>query len=331
MNVMQDKKTTTAIILNPMARDWEARKKWPVLERILVSYSINFEKFETSPNMDVVLAVKEIAEAGFGRIVGAGGDGTQNAVVNGIMRADVEIRPEYAVFPFGTANNIGKSFNIEVNNWAKKDLESCVRALVAGTRYNLDLGLVNGDRYFADSFTLGFDAVVLKDRNATRHKRIIMNKGVESYVPSLFKSFLGQYKRPTLSMIVDGVKFEDSKLFNFVMKCVQVYAGNFILSENIRGNDGILDAFLYTNAEAYTSEIGTHVLKKMLQIDPTGISTDLVDLAVQNSEHLRGRSYEIRLSAKTPSQIDGEEYHEGKEFKIECAKHALTLIVPYER
>ena len=299
-------------------------------DKILQEHGIKFDKFETETGGNIVQTVKEISEAGYGRIVGAGGDGTQNAVINGIMKAEVEARPEYGILPFGTANDIGKSFNLTVHGWTERELHECARALVSGTRYNLDLGLVNGQRYFANSLTVGFDAVVLKDRNATRHARMMMSKGIESYVPSLFKSFLSQYKRPNASVSVDGEEFHNTKLFNLVVKNSRVYAGSFILDESIRGNDGLLDAFLYLNAEAYTSEIGTQVLKMLLRLDLTGISADLVDLAVHNGDHKKGRDIEIHIDREIPSLIDGEEYLENNHFNIECIKHALQLIIPYE-
>ncbi len=328
---MSVKKEITAIVLNPEARDGQAGNNWPWVDKVLREHGIRFDTFETNSDGNIVKAVKEIAESGYGRIVGAGGDGTQNAVINGIMQADVDERPEYGILPFGTANDIGKSFHLTMPGWTERGLEACVRALVAGTRYNLDLGLVNGERYFANSFTAGFDAVVLKDRNTTRHTRMVMNKGIESYVPSMFKSFLGRYKPPKARISVDGEEFKNAKLFNLVVKDAMVYAGNFVLSDNIRGNDGFLDVFLYASSEAYTSEIGTHVLKAFLKLDPTGLSSDFIDLAVQNSRHKRGTAIDIQIDRKLESQIDGEEYRKDNHFTIECARHALTLIVLYER
>jgi diacylglycerol kinase (ATP) len=328
---MSANKQTTAIVLNPMARDGEAKKKWPLVENVLRAHGIKFDLFETRNDGNIVETVKEIAEDGYARIVAAGGDGTQNAVVNGLMAVASEVRPEYGLLPFGTANNIGKSFDLVVPVWSERALDRCARALVAGTRYHFDLGLVNGERYFASDFTIGFDAVVLGDRNANRDARKVMRNGIESYLPSLFKTFLGRYKRPRARAIVDGAALKGAKLFNLVVKNAMVYAGSFILSRDIRGNDGLLDVFLYTNAEAYTSELGTHVLKMVLKLDPTGLSANVVDLAVQNSEYKKGRVIEVRTDRKIASQVDGEEYRKENKFVVECERRALTLIVPYER
>jgi diacylglycerol kinase family enzyme len=190
-------KEMTAIVLNPEAGDGQAGNNWPWAEKILRQHGIRFDTFETDNGENIVRSVKEIAEAGYGRIVGAGGDGTQNAVINGIMKAAVDERPEYGILPLGTANDIGKSF-------------------------------------------------------------------------------------------------------------------------------------LYTRSEAYTSEIGTHALKALLKLDPTGLSTDFINLAVQNSHSKKGTAIEIQLDRNVESQIDGEEYRKGNHFLVECVRHALTLITPHE-
>ena len=130
---------------------------------------------------------------------------------------------------------------------------------------------------------------------------------------------------------MDGEEFKSAKMFNLIVKDSRVYAGSFILDDSIRGNDGFLDVFLYTNSEAYTSEIGTHVLKVLLKLDPTGLSADFVNLAVQNSHFKKGSAIEVSIDRNVESQIDGEEYLKGNHFLVDCVKHALTLIVPYER
>lgn len=297
---MNAKKKNTAILFNPKARDGQAGDKWPWVGKILREHGIDFDKFETAGDENIVQTVKELAEAGYGRIVGGGGHGTQNAVINGIMKAEVGKRPEYGILPFGTTNDIGKPFNLSVPDWTERDIRMFARALVSGARYNLDLGFVNRQRYFVNSFTVGFDAVVLEDRNATRHARLMMSKLIESRGPSLIKSFLGRYERPSARISVDGVEFKNTSLFNLVIKNSKVYAGNFILDERIRGNDGLLDAFLYSNADAH------------------------------NGDHKKGRGIEIHIDRKIPSLVDGEEYLEEDAFIVECVGHALQLIVPCE-
>lgn len=70
---MSLKKEITAIVLNPEARDGQAGKNWPWVEKTLREHGIRFDTFETQNDGNIVRSVKEIAEAGYGRIVGAGG------------------------------------------------------------------------------------------------------------------------------------------------------------------------------------------------------------------------------------------------------------------
>ncbi|MFH1436800.1 MAG: diacylglycerol kinase family protein, partial [Pseudomonadota bacterium] len=150
-------KIDTAIIMNPSAHDWEAGKKWPAMIQLLKKYGIAYRLIETRPDAKTVQMAKEAAQKGYRRVVAVGGDGTINEVFNGIMKSGVRRRPKVALVPFGTANDISKSFKIRV-----EDLDECIRTLVDGLDYPLDLGLVDGERYFADAFTIGYDASVLK-------------------------------------------------------------------------------------------------------------------------------------------------------------------------
>jgi len=313
----------TAIIINPSAHDWLAQERWSELALLLEKYDIAHVRVDTRPEAGTVALVRETVEKGFGRIVAVGGDGTINEVINGIMSARVERRPRLALVPFGTANDIAKSFNIAVG-----DLEACVRAMVEGLDYPLDLGHVDGRRYFADAFTVGFDARVLEHRNLTRGHRLMLRKGIGSYIPSLVKEFLF-HKKMFGDIIIDGERLQ-GKLYNLIVKNSRVYAGSFVLNKRIRGNDGKLDVFLFRKGMEYWSEVGTQITKQVSQVtDPSGISGEIMDMVIKNYEDFQARSIEIRLSEEMAAQIDGEEYEASDNFTINCIKGALTLQVPF--
>ena len=329
-----NKQNTTAIILNPAARDWKAKKNWPFIEKTLRQHNINFEKFDTvADNKETVETVSQITEQGYGRIVAVGGDGTQNLIINGIMKADLapEQRPEYALFPCGTANDIGGSFDIRMPKFSKKEIVECIQTLTRGTLYNLDLGLINNQTYFADSFGIGFDASVLEHRNRTRKERMIFRQGKQSYAPSIVNELAGNYTRPKAELIIGGKKTK-TKIFNLVINNVQIYAGRFILHPDIRANDGLLDLNNYSNNQTYLSEMGTQGIEGILElIDPTKLTKKAVRMAIENSRHYQAKTIDISLSKPTTTQVDGEEYEIGDEFKVECVKHALKLVINYER
>ena len=335
-------KQKTAIVMNPSANDWEAKKRWPTMANLLKKHEIDFDLVETRKDRGTISLTQEITEKGYGRVVAVGGDGTINEVLNGIMKADVPEKPKLGLIPFGTANDVCKSFNI----WGM-NIENHVRNLVDGLEYPLDLGLVNGERYFADCFSVGFEASVLKDRNLTRGRRLLMSKGFQSYVPSAIKE-LAFYRKAKAAIELDGKEI-NKKIYSLIVKNSRVYAGSFILNERIRGNDGKLDLFFFKDGVQFWQKFGTQIAKKVAQIaypsqistnipqiakyiskkaDPTGIATNIVDIIIENYEDHQAERIKISLSNKVDSQIDGEEYGVQKEYTIECVKHALNTACP---
>jgi len=313
----------TAIIMNPSANDWEAKKKWPSMVDLLKKQKIKYDLVETQPDRPTVEITKEVTEQGYKRIIAVGGDGTINEVLNGIMKAKVSKRPKLALFPFGTANDVSKSFNIIVGN-----LEDMVGTLVDGLDYPLDLGLVNEDIYFADCFSIGFEATVLKDRNLTREDRLIMSKGFESYVPSAIKKFLF-HKTQSASIDIDETNLKQP-IYSLIVKNTRVYVGAFILNERIRGNDGKLDVFLFQDAIQFWAEFGTQITKQVsTRTDITGISKNIVDIVIKNYKDFQAKNIEINLSDKMDSQLDGEQFKTDSHFMVECIPKAITLQVPY--
>jgi len=311
------------IIMNPSAHDWEAGEQWPALTSLLGACGVDFDLLETGPGLNATALAQQAAETGYGRVVAVGGDGTVHEVINGLMRARVPRRPTLALIPFGTANDISKSFNI-----TSYDLEETVRTISEGLDYPLDLGLLDGERYFADAFTIGYDADVLKDRNAMRAKRHLFKRGIESYLPSMAKEALF-YAKATADIDVDGRAMR-AKIYNLVVKNTRMYAGSFVLNSRIRGNDGKLDVFLFEQGQQYWSEIGTQLTKKVTVVaDPTGFSGELMDIIVRNYRDFQARSVGITLSRPTSSQVDGEQYRTADRFTVTCIKGALTLKVPY--
>ena len=73
-------------------------------------------------------------------IVGAGGDGTINEVVNGV--APLEKRPRLAVIPAGTTNDFARALKIPRDN-----LVDAAKVILAGKTQKMDIGRA-GTQYF---------------------------------------------------------------------------------------------------------------------------------------------------------------------------------------
>lgn len=87
-------------------------------------------------------------------IVAAGGDGTLNEVVNGILEADPHPRVAVAILPMGTANDFATSVGLVDLTPA-----SCLKLAAGGTIHPIDVGQLNG-RFFINVASGGFGAEV---------------------------------------------------------------------------------------------------------------------------------------------------------------------------
>ncbi|PKN96323.1 MAG: hypothetical protein CVU43_21320 [Chloroflexi bacterium HGW-Chloroflexi-5] len=78
--------TRYKIILNPTAGKGNGLKVRPDIEAALKKYNLDFDVDLTGyPEHATELAIKA-AEEGFDVVVAAGGDGTANEVINGLMK-----------------------------------------------------------------------------------------------------------------------------------------------------------------------------------------------------------------------------------------------------
>src|SRR5699024_12171008 len=80
-----------------------------------------------------------VAENHYDLVVGAGGDGTINEVINGIAKK--EYRPGLGVIPVGTMNDFARALLIP------REVKKAVDIIVNGQTKQLDIGKVN-DHYF---------------------------------------------------------------------------------------------------------------------------------------------------------------------------------------
>jgi diacylglycerol kinase (ATP) len=78
-------------------------------------------------------------------VVAVGGDGTINIVVNALMRSGMYARVPLGLIPYGTGNNLVRSYSLA------RDHEKALVIIRDGHMINLDIGLINRQRYFVNA------------------------------------------------------------------------------------------------------------------------------------------------------------------------------------
>ena len=227
------------IIYNLAAGKGLAEKKLPEVRSLLDQAGFEYDLVTTSQPGDAILLARQAAEVGIKLVIAAGGDGTVNEVVNGLMQANLngKDRPTLGVLPVGRGNDFAFGVGIPLTT------ADAVKALAQDQHRNIDLGhFTGGDypqgRYFANGVGLGFDTVV--GFEAAKIKRL---QGAASYLVALVKTIFLYSKAPIYEIEMDGETIRQPFLMVSIMNGRRM-GGMFYMAPNSDPTDAILDLCL---------------------------------------------------------------------------------------
>ena len=154
----------TVVVVNPQSQGGRLGKRWPDLADTLAR-EFPFDDVQTSGPGDATRLVHEALAAGAQRIVGIGGDGTVNEVVNGFFdEAGAPLAPDasFALIPYGTGGDFRRTLGLPT------DLGEAARVIAADKRTRYDVGRLEltrrdgtrGLRMFANIASFGVSGVV---------------------------------------------------------------------------------------------------------------------------------------------------------------------------
>lgn len=141
------------IILNPYAARWTAGERQAEVEQALHTAGVDFELVVTEAPQHGRALAAEAVRAGFSPIISAGGDGSINEVVNGMLDAADASLPPFGVMPLGTANDMPVNVGIPLN------LDQAAQAIAAGHTRPIDLCQVN-ERFFINNAGIGLEPYI---------------------------------------------------------------------------------------------------------------------------------------------------------------------------
>jgi diacylglycerol kinase (ATP) len=260
------------VILNPSAQSEKAKRSVELIrglsDRLEIVESFSFEQ------------ANELAKAavvdGRPAVVAAGGDGTVNAVISGLVGSAVTL----GVFPTGTMNLFARELDLPMN-----DLRACWGVIEAGATRDVDLFSANG-QVFVQLAGVGFDAQIIEKTSWERKKKF----GPLSYVMSGL-SVAGK-KAPQLRVIpADGEVVEGA--FALIGNG-GLYGPACKLFRRASNTDGLLDVIVFekqglVDIFRYLSGIGLGRVEKM-----KGVT------------YLQSRSLRVESEAAVPVEVDGE-------------------------
>lgn len=302
--------TRYKIILNPTAGKGNGLKVRPEIEKILTKYGLDFEVDQTGyPEHATELAFKAAAE-GFEVIVAAGGDGTTNEVLNGLMKYKQTGKPcpIMAVLPVGRGNDF--AFGVGIPAGLQESCDLLASKLIR----KIDIGKVTGGDhpeglYFGNGVGIGFDAVV--GFVAAKGKLT----GMLSYLVAAVKTIFIYFKPPMLEISMENKTFQMPTLMVSIMNGRRM-GGGFMMAPNAKPNDGTFDLLLVR--EVPQSKMVGIMLKIMK-------GTQASDPAVSTAQ--AKKVFVKAVNGVIPAHADGVTVCEtGKELTVEILPAELEII-----
>jgi diacylglycerol kinase (ATP) len=283
------------IIFNPAA-GWRRRQRLaPVLRRLREhGCAVDLRETQTPGNAERFAA--EVEPATFDAVVAAGGDGTVNETINGLVRSGLPL----AVIPLGTANVPAAEIGL------RTDPASLARCAAFGRPRPITLGVANGRRFILMAGA-GLDAHVVAGVSVPMKRRL----GKGAYVLSTLHQLL-VFPFPSYEVLIDNTAQHAASV---IVANWRYYGGRFVCAPDASLESDTLQVCLFPQsgrlaAIGYALALFTGRLPKL--------STYRV---------IQARRIEIRGRPGEPLQGDGDIIG-ALDVAIEVLPNALDLIYP---
>lgn len=238
-------------------------------------------------------------DSSYHHILGAGGDGTINQIINIMKKKNLDI--PLAILPVGTANDFAKYIGMPA------DIGSACDKILAGKIQEIDLGKAN-DKYFINVFSFGLFTDV-SHKTPTHLKNTI---GKLAYYLNGIKE-LPSFKKLDIRVTSDEFFYEGNALIFFTFNGRT--AGNINISYKSEINDGLLDVII-VKGENIRSTLSS--LLAFLKLEHLEKPKDII--------HFTTSDFTVEYSdSSLESDIDGE-LGPTSPIHISCIENGLKMI-----
>jgi len=214
-----------AIIHNPAAGKGKKEKKdIEFMKKCLGELNVSYKLFETEYGKHAIELGSNLAKDGY-RVIGAGGDGTCNEVMNGVITSNTNTLCGF--IPMGSGNDIPAAIGI------LPDIKRACEIIADGNTSKADIGFAQTDtgiqRYFLGIGSQGFDSDVTRRFNEAKRGK--------SYVTQTFKALL-PWKNKQIKVTMDNDVYEG---YANCLACANgpSYGGFMYICQKARVDDGV--------------------------------------------------------------------------------------------
>lgn len=284
------------VIFNPRARSQKGGR----VMRFIQKHADRLALHPTSYAGEAREMAGRFAAEGEPVVIAAGGDGTLNEVVNGLVGSKTIL----GVLPAGTMNVFAREMGISCDS-----LDQALLTIERGFVQEVDLFSANGAP-FVQMAGVGFDALVIEETSWESKKFL----GPLAYLLAAVK-VLGE-KPPKLEVICPDGRREEGVAV--LAGNGSLYGGPFKIFRNASNHDSKLDVIIY-------KEAGYRLVLDSLR----GLACGGIDLSASTS-CLQTSEFTVHSDREVPVQVDGEWIGRFREIHFIETPHRLRVLAPEE-
>lgn len=303
------KRPTAKLIANPGAgKPAESAKNLEMATRTLMAFGLNVDVALARPKKEAVKIARKAVADGYKILIALGGDGTIEAVMRGMLRANEELgkKASLGILPAGTANNIARSLGIPL------DLTQACSLIAANRPKKIDVGRVKTSQgkifYFFELAAIGLTAALYPEA-----KRI--PKGNLASIKDALTTLVQAEACPKISLKIDGESLIEDEALLVTVSNTPEFGLNFLVAPKASLDDGLLDVSVYSNFTK--AELLAYYVK--VRNDGAG----------DNQKIQRYRAHKLRIETTPDLQVmaDGIMLDEGP-LRIKACPGLLRVIAP---
>ncbi len=292
-------------IINPVSGAGSGQDLQQIIEKKTADKKIKYRVYPSVASGDYSFLRSIIKEQHVTDVVIAGGDGTVNQVVSGLMDCDVN----FGIIPCGSGNGLAFAAKIP------KRLAGALDIIFNGNASAID-GYFANEHFSCMLSGFGFDARVAHEF-ANQKKR-----GLATYVKLVLKHFFSMKKHP-FQIQLEDTTIETEAYFISIANSNQ-FGNNFTIAPKASLSDGLLDIVIATskNKIAFTWQ----ALKQLAgwnKLRSASLVNKKSGLIYFQTDKLK-----IINPSHAPLHIDGEPAETVTELIIKIKKKCFRLLQP---
>ncbi len=288
------------LILNPCSGKKKASHALADVVNVFNRGGYDVTVYITAARGDATKVVGQRAPE-FDLVVCAGGDGTFNETISGLLAGGHDTPIGY--LPAGSTNDFASSLHLS------KNLVEAARDIVEGTPRRLDVGRFN-DRYF--SYVASFGAFTRASYATSQNVKNAL--GHLAYILSGIKELAYIRSRRLRFTLDDGRVLEDEYIFGAISNSTSV-AGILTLSEDLVDmNDGVFELLLVRKPE------------NLLELNDCVLALTTQDYHTPMLTFTSARSVEIEAPEDMDWTLDGEREPGSAHCRAENLHDAIRIV-----